>query len=231
MNSFTKHHLKRLRKIERKKRHRFLVALVYYYEIFSAHWHMLTLVLVVNMKKLSHHFSAAWKMYARFGARNVSGVSLYSTAAPRPQGKFRDASIRRLFRRISPELPSVSIVPILDQWIGEGETVNKSDLVTIINELRHYKRYKQALEVATTLFSRFLRVWLLWKCGEESWFFFFFFIDMFSSLDFLIKFETFHLSSYGALGELIIVDNFLLKYNQSFIFVVILDNRISDSLL
>ncbi|XP_010105079.2 pentatricopeptide repeat-containing protein At2g20710, mitochondrial [Morus notabilis] len=87
-------------------------------------------------------------MYARFGARNVSGVSLYSTAAPRPQGKFRDASIRRLFRRISPELPSISIVPILDQWIGEGETVNKSDLVTIINELRHYKRYKQALEIS-----------------------------------------------------------------------------------
>ncbi|GMN39639.1 hypothetical protein TIFTF001_008873 [Ficus carica] len=116
------------------------------------------------MKKLTHHISEL-KPHPRFGARNISGVSLSSTAGPQPPGKFRDGRIRRLFRRISPEQPSASIVPILNQWVGEGETVNKSDLVNVINELRHYKRYNQALEVRTTTFSCILSVWLLGICA------------------------------------------------------------------
>lgn len=44
--------------------------------------------------------------------------------------------------------PNVSVVPVLDQWIREGNTADKSQLRCIINELRFYKRFKHALEVS-----------------------------------------------------------------------------------
>lgn len=44
--------------------------------------------------------------------------------------------------------PNVSVVPVLDQWIREGNTVDKSQLRHIIYELRFYKRFKHALEVS-----------------------------------------------------------------------------------
>lgn len=47
--------------------------------------------------------------------------------------------------------PNVSVVPVLDQWIREGNTVDKSRLRYIINELRFYKRFKHALEVCILL--------------------------------------------------------------------------------
>lgn len=53
-----------------------------------------------------------------------------------------------LYRRISPVGDwSVSIVPILDQWIQEGRSVNKVRLQRIIRELRKYRRFKHSLEV------------------------------------------------------------------------------------
>ncbi|XP_057467035.1 pentatricopeptide repeat-containing protein At2g20710, mitochondrial-like isoform X3 [Actinidia eriantha] len=54
-----------------------------------------------------------------------------------------------LYRRISPlGDPTVSIVPVLDQWVQEGRTVKKGDLENIIKELRRYSRFKHALEIS-----------------------------------------------------------------------------------
>jgi len=40
-----------------------------------------------------------------------------------------------------------SIVPVLDQWVGEGRPVDQEDLHRIIKQLRKFSRYKHALEV------------------------------------------------------------------------------------
>lgn len=56
----------------------------------------------------------------------------------------------RLYKRISPVGDhSISIVPVLDQWVREGRTVDKRELQLIIKELRLYKRFKHALEWMT----------------------------------------------------------------------------------
>ncbi|KAM6547835.1 hypothetical protein CsatB_019511 [Cannabis sativa] len=102
------------------------------------------------MKSFASDLNSALKWHSRFRTRNVLTLSLYSTAtttAATIDDRFRDGKMRSLYRRISPNLHSVSILPVLDQWIEEGQKVNRFDLVGIINELRHYKRYNHALEV------------------------------------------------------------------------------------
>ena len=87
----------------------------------------------------------------RFGLRSSQpqgqGVSLYYSTAPTTRKPWN--SLSGLYRRISPlGDPKVSIVPILDQWISEGQTVSKPPLLDIIKELRRFKRYTHALEVS-----------------------------------------------------------------------------------
>lgn len=54
-----------------------------------------------------------------------------------------------LYRRISPiGDPTVSIIPVLDGWIEDGNTVEKKELQVMIKQLRGYKRYKHALQVS-----------------------------------------------------------------------------------
>ncbi|KAH7513116.1 hypothetical protein FEM48_Zijuj12G0162500 [Ziziphus jujuba var. spinosa] len=61
-------------------------------------------------------------------------------------------SLDALYRKISPiGDPKVSIVPVLDKWIHDGRAVDKRRLLDIIKELRHYRRYKHALEDETDL--------------------------------------------------------------------------------
>uniref|UniRef100_A0A2N9FF87 Pentacotripeptide-repeat region of PRORP domain-containing protein n=1 Tax=Fagus sylvatica TaxID=28930 RepID=A0A2N9FF87_FAGSY len=59
------------------------------------------------------------------------------------------SSSRNLFLRISPlGDPSLSVVPVLDQWVLEGKTVKTLELQRIVRDLRARRRYKQALEVS-----------------------------------------------------------------------------------
>ncbi|KAD7117910.1 hypothetical protein E3N88_05178 [Mikania micrantha] len=52
-----------------------------------------------------------------------------------------------LYRRISPVGdPNISIIPVLDQWISEGRTVDKDSLDKIIKSLMKFRRFKHALE-------------------------------------------------------------------------------------
>lgn len=72
----------------------------------------------------------------------------YSTKTPINPKRRDDDDVSKLYRRISPVgNPNESIVPILDQWILEGQTVTQSQLRDFIRELRHYRRFKHALEV------------------------------------------------------------------------------------
>jgi hypothetical protein len=39
------------------------------------------------------------------------------------------------------------VIPVLDKWIQEGETIWEDLIHALIKELRHYRRYHHALEV------------------------------------------------------------------------------------
>ncbi|XP_057959555.1 pentatricopeptide repeat-containing protein At2g20710, mitochondrial-like [Malania oleifera] len=82
-----------------------------------------------------------------FGSRNVLENIFYSTmAATIPSNSNSGDS---LYRRITPlGDSSVSIVPVLDQWIQEGREVSGKQLMAIVKEMRYYRRYKHALEIS-----------------------------------------------------------------------------------
>ncbi|KAM1109329.1 hypothetical protein EV1_008840 [Malus domestica] len=100
----------------------------------------------MNRSRLTSLFN----FYSRFGFRNVPGVSLYSTETyARPYRESWRGTLNTLYRRISRSGdPAAPITPILDKWVEEGRTAHKDALVTIIKELRQYKKHKHALEVS-----------------------------------------------------------------------------------
>ncbi|KEH19429.1 PPR containing protein, putative [Medicago truncatula] len=56
---------------------------------------------------------------------------------------------RNLFARISPlGDPSISISPILENWVQEGNPLGYKQLQRIIKSLRSSKRFSQALQVS-----------------------------------------------------------------------------------
>ncbi|KAM7257158.1 hypothetical protein ACFE04_012899 [Oxalis oulophora] len=80
-------------------------------------------------------------------------LSGYSTIAAgkggQPQPWSYSKSKHPLYREISPAgNPTVSIVPILDNWVKNGNTIDKEDLVVMIKDLIHYKRYVHALQIS-----------------------------------------------------------------------------------
>ncbi|KAJ0088198.1 hypothetical protein Patl1_32845 [Pistacia atlantica] len=84
---------------------------------------------------------------------NVSRISSYSTATRNLTTERRSSnrysnSMYDLFRRITPVGDTtVSIVPLLDQWVQEGRTVEKEQLQLFIKELRSFRRFSHALQV------------------------------------------------------------------------------------
>ncbi|XP_031283658.1 pentatricopeptide repeat-containing protein At2g20710, mitochondrial-like [Pistacia vera] len=82
--------------------------------------------------------------------RNVSRISSYSTATRTTERRSSNPdSMRGLFRRITPlGDPAVSIVPMLDQWVQEGRTVEKEQLQLFIKELRSSRRFTHALQIS-----------------------------------------------------------------------------------
>lgn len=105
-----------------------------------------------KMKKLSQ-FKSIMDFCNHFrSSLNLLSLSAYSTSAVRPRKPLM-GSLNSLYRKISPVGdPKASIVPVLDQWIADGRDVNKTALIAIIKELRHYGRYKHALEVPIFFF-------------------------------------------------------------------------------
>ncbi|KAK4285957.1 hypothetical protein QN277_002580 [Acacia crassicarpa] len=50
--------------------------------------------------------------------------------------------------------PSISLVPVLDQWVEEGNPVHNVDLRRIVKDLRARLRFKQALEISEWMRSK-----------------------------------------------------------------------------
>ncbi|KAF3442110.1 hypothetical protein FNV43_RR16026 [Rhamnella rubrinervis] len=60
-----------------------------------------------------------------------------------------------LYSRISPlGDPSLSLAPVLDQWVGDGMKVKFVELRNIIRDLRRRRRYSHALEVSEWMRSK-----------------------------------------------------------------------------
>ncbi|KAI3774099.1 hypothetical protein L1987_48642 [Smallanthus sonchifolius] len=61
-----------------------------------------------------------------------------------------------LYKRISPaELtPRTSVVPILDQWVHEGNDIIADDLKNMIKVFRNHNRYSQALQLSEWITNR-----------------------------------------------------------------------------
>ncbi|OMO68726.1 hypothetical protein COLO4_29459 [Corchorus olitorius] len=78
------------------------------------------------------------------------GVSWHSTTSLTTRRKaMTEAPLNGLFRRISPlGNPSISVVPVLDQWVAEGNPIEENELHFCIKRLRFHNRYSQALEIS-----------------------------------------------------------------------------------
>ncbi|KAK6917539.1 Pentatricopeptide repeat [Dillenia turbinata] len=50
--------------------------------------------------------------------------------------------------------PNVSIVPILDQWVQEGNKVEAHELRDFIKEFRYFRRYHHALQISEWMLNR-----------------------------------------------------------------------------
>ncbi|KAL2455314.1 Pentatricopeptide repeat-containing protein [Forsythia ovata] len=93
--------------------------------------------------------SISLKSQANYFIQKIIHKQFFSSSFTRTLNSENGLESKSLYRRISPlGDPNVSIVPVLDQWIREGNTVNKPQLQQIINELRFYKRFIHALEVS-----------------------------------------------------------------------------------
>ncbi|KAK9699307.1 hypothetical protein RND81_08G166300 [Saponaria officinalis] len=95
--------------------------------------------------------------------RNVSRTTFhnnYSTTLTNSTKRTQPTKDVSLYRRISPiGNPNISIIPVLDQWIHQGKSVDAFDLRFIVKQLRHYRRFKHALEVSKWMSEkRFIEV-------------------------------------------------------------------------
>ncbi|CAA3025840.1 pentatricopeptide repeat-containing At2g20710, mitochondrial-like [Olea europaea subsp. europaea] len=94
-------------------------------------------------------FSVSVSLNSQASYYEIIRKQFFSSSLNRVRNSENGLESKSLYRRISPlGDPNVSVVPVLDQWIREGNTVDKSRLRYIINELRFYKRFKHALEVS-----------------------------------------------------------------------------------
>lgn len=85
---------------------------------------------------------------------------LFSTKTPtKPLSSSHSTTLCRRIEAIRD--PRVSIVPVLDQWVKEGNTVDKHHLVSLVRLMKDYKRFKHALEVFISQSPSFFDFFLL----------------------------------------------------------------------
>ncbi|KAK4834190.1 hypothetical protein QYF36_018604 [Acer negundo] len=104
---------------------------------------------------------------SHLGLRNSLVVSSYSTTTTSTAergltGKKWSGSMPLIYRKISPiGDPTVSIVPVLDQWVQEGGAVDKETLQVMIKELLSHKRFTHALQMSMWMTDK------RWKPDKE----------------------------------------------------------------
>ncbi|KAF9670800.1 hypothetical protein SADUNF_Sadunf13G0106400 [Salix dunnii] len=78
---------------------------------------------------------------------------LFSTKTPtKPLSSSDSSTLRRRIEAIRD--PRASIVPVLDQWVKEGNNVDKYQLVSLVRLMKDYKRCNHALEVSEWMTGR-----------------------------------------------------------------------------
>lgn len=89
-------------------------------------------------------------MVLRFSSYGTNSGTLASSSAAQ---KEKDD----LYQRLLPYAPStVSMTPIINQWVREGKTVEYAVLKKAIKQLRAYRRFKHALQVPPSSISGLL---------------------------------------------------------------------------
>ncbi|GFZ12921.1 tetratricopeptide repeat (TPR)-like superfamily protein [Actinidia rufa] len=98
--------------------------------------------MMMMMKLLQSCKSSSWRNKGCIS--RVLSILLYST-----QTVASSSSKDTLYGRLLPfGNPRASIVPVLDQWAGEGRIVEQEELQVIIKSLRKFRRFKHALEIS-----------------------------------------------------------------------------------
>ncbi|KAM2987325.1 hypothetical protein FF2_007507 [Malus domestica] len=78
------------------------------------------------------------------------------------------ASTRNLYSRISPlGDPSLSVAPVLDEWVQQGRKVNYFELHRIVRDLRARKRFRHALDVSEWMSTKGLCQFLPGDCAVQ----------------------------------------------------------------
>ncbi|KAK6919054.1 Pentatricopeptide repeat [Dillenia turbinata] len=96
-------------------------------------------------------FSSTFKSLRRCSIPKSIRVLLFSTETL----KTDECSNSSLFSRISAcGNPRVSMLPILDQWVQEGNSVEQQELDRAIRDVRSVKRYRHALEISEWMSER-----------------------------------------------------------------------------
>ncbi|XP_057472989.1 pentatricopeptide repeat-containing protein At2g20710, mitochondrial-like isoform X1 [Actinidia eriantha] len=97
---------------------------------------------MMMMKLLQSCKSSSWRNKGCIS--RVLSILLFST-----QTVASSSSKDTLYGRLLPfGNPRASIVPVLDQWAGEGRIVEQEELQVIIKSLRKFRRFKHALEIS-----------------------------------------------------------------------------------
>ncbi|KAK3227119.1 hypothetical protein Dsin_006981 [Dipteronia sinensis] len=107
--------------------------------------------------KLVRLSSVLHSIKSHLGLRNSLVVSSYSTTttSSAEQGKKWSVTMPLIYRKLSAiGDPTVSIVPVLDQWVHDGGAVDKGALQLMIKELRYHKRFAHALEMSVWMTDR-----------------------------------------------------------------------------
>ncbi|TXG55169.1 hypothetical protein EZV62_020425 [Acer yangbiense] len=93
--------------------------------------------------------------------RNHSGVllsSLFSNRAKtQTQTITQSSPSKLLYDRIQTiRDPKISVVPVLDKWVGEGNTVDTRKLHNLVRAMKEFKRFHHALEISQWMTDRSL---------------------------------------------------------------------------
>ncbi|KAJ6749879.1 hypothetical protein OIU85_000504 [Salix viminalis] len=100
----------------------------------------------MNLLRLAHISSTI----SSLNPKNAVGIRFFFSKIQNQRSREPPwkGSFIRLSRRLSRIRDhNVSVIPVLDKWIQEGETIWEDLIHALIKELRHYRRYHHALEV------------------------------------------------------------------------------------
>ncbi|GAV70430.1 PPR domain-containing protein [Cephalotus follicularis] len=100
---------------------------------------------------MKRHFSAkVINLLNQVHHQNSSRVlaSLFSTKTLNPSSASSSNCLRLYDRIIEIRNPKVSIVPVLDQWVDEGNAVHKHQLQSLVRSLKSFQRFNHALEIS-----------------------------------------------------------------------------------